>query len=342
MIHLAKRVISQTINDKRSVMMILVAPILILTLVYLLLGDSDYVPTVGIDKDAMPDFFVTAMEELDLNVVGITDIDAKHANNYLKDHQDVDGIVTISQSKGMTITMYEPSTKAAKAVSEIQKAMTSLNPSANVKMSYVYGTQEQSTFNSLGYVFLALFAFFMVFIISGMALVRERSGGTLERLLMTPIKRGEVILGYTVGYGVFAVIQAILIVLYSVYVLQLSSVGNIGWILLTMILLAVTAVSFGATISIFSNSELQVVQMIPFTIIPQVFFSGLIPLDLIPYHLGNLCYIMPIYYGAAAIKGVMVYGDGFLQILGYLFGLVMYAILLYLINTQALKKFRKL
>jgi len=48
--------------------------------------------------------------------------------------------------------------------------------------------------------------------------------------------------------------------------------------------------------------------MIPFTIIPQVFFSGLIPLDLIPYHLGNLSYIMPIYYGAAAIKGVMVYG----------------------------------
>ncbi|WP_226670695.1 ABC transporter permease [Metabacillus litoralis] len=240
------------------------------------------------------------------------------------------------------MTMYEPNSKGTKAASEIQKALVSLNPSAKINMSYVYGTQDQSSFDSLGYVFLALFSFFLVFIISGMALVRERSGGTLERLLMTPIKRGEVILGYTVGYGVFAVIQAVLIVLYSIYVLRLSSVGNIGWVLLAMVLLAVTAVSFGAMISIFASSELQVVQMIPFTIIPQVFFSGLIPLDLIPYHLGNLSYIMPIYYGAAAIKSVMVYGDGFLEIWGYLLGLIVYAVLLYLLNTQALKKFRKL
>lgn len=341
MIHLAKRVIRQTINDKRSIMMILVAPLLILTLVYLLLGNSDYVPTIGIDKNAMPDSLVIALEEQGLNVVDVTNKGSEHPKNYLKDHYDVDAIFNLSQSSGMTITMYEPSTKGAKAASEIQTAMTSLNPSAKVNMSFVYGIQDQSSFDSLGYVFLALFSFFFVFIISAMALVRERSGGTLERLLMTPIKRGEVILGYTVGYGVFAIVQAILIVLYSIFVLQLSSAGNIGWILLVMVLLAMTAVSFGATISIFASSELQVVQMIPFTIIPQVFFSGLIPLDLIPYHLGNLSYIMPIYYGAAAIKGVMVYGDGFFEIWGYLLGLIVYAFLLYLINTQALKKFRK-
>lgn len=342
MIHLAKRVIRQTINDKRSVMMILVAPLLILTLVYFLLGDSDYVPTVGIDKNTIPDSLVTALKEQDLNVINITNNDAKQAKEYLKDHHDVDAIFIISQSSGMNITMYEPNSKGAKAASEIQTAMASLNPSAKVSMSYVYGTRDQSSFDSLGYVFLALFSFFLVFIISGMALVRERSGGTLERLMMTPIKRGEVILGYTLGYGVFAVIQAILIVIYSIFILKLSSVGNIGWVLLAMDLLAVTAVLFGATISIFASSELQVVQMIPFTIIPQVFFSGLIPLDLIPYHLGNLSYIMPIYYGAAAIKGVMVYGDGFFEIWGYLLGLIVYALLLYLLNTQALRKFRKL
>ncbi|KKK39163.1 ABC transporter [Mesobacillus campisalis] len=342
MIHLAKRVIRQTLNDKRSVMMIFVAPLLILTLVYFLLGDSDYVSTVGIEKDAMPGPLVSALEEQDLHVVELTSDDAQQAKEYLKDHQQVDAIISFSQNSGMTITMYEPSTKGSKAVREIQAAMASLNPAAKVNLSYVYGTQDQSMFDSLGYVFLALFSFFLVFIISGMALVRERSGGTLERLLMTPIKRGEVILGYTAGFGVFAVIQAILIVLYSIFVLKLSSVGNIGWVLLTMVLLAVTAVSFGAAISVFASSELQVVQMIPFTIIPQVFFSGLIPLDLIPYHLGNLSYIMPIYYGAAAIKGVMVYGDGFLQIWGYLLGLILYSFLLYLLNTQALKKFRKL
>jgi len=340
--NLAKRVILQTINDKRSVMMILVAPLLILTLVYFLLGDSNYVPKVGIDKNTMPASLVTALNAQDLKVVEVSNDNATHAKQYLKDHHEVDAVFTISERSGMNITLYEPTSKGSKAVAEIQKAMSSLNPTAKMKMSYVYGSQGESTFESLGYVFLGLFSFFLVFIISGMALVRERSGGTLERLLMTPLKRGEVILGYTIGYGVFAIIQAILIVLYSFYVLNLNSIGNIGWILLAMVLLAVTAVSFGAMISVFASSELQVVQMIPFTIIPQVFFSGLIPLDLIPYHLGNLCYIMPIYYGVAAIKGVMVYGDGFLQIWPYLLGLIVYALLLYLLNTQALKKFRRL
>ncbi|WP_079709583.1 ABC transporter permease [Paraliobacillus ryukyuensis] len=342
MIHLAKRVIRQTINDKRSIMMILVAPLLILTLVYFLLGDSNYVPKVGIYQDVIPHSFINALEEQDLQVIDLIKKEDKQAKQYLKDHHEVDAIFTLSKSSGMTITMYEPNSKARDAASRIQKAIASLNPSAKMNMSYVYGSQDQSSFDSLGFVFLALFSFFLVFIISAMALVRERSGGTLERLLMTPIRRGEVILGYTVGYGVFAVIQAVLLVLYAIFVLRLSIVGNIGWVLVAMVLLAVTAVSFGAAISIFASSELQVVQMIPFTIIPQVFFSGLIPIDQIPYHLGKLCYLMPIYYGAAAIKGVMVYGDGFLQIWGHLFGLIVYAFLLYLLNTQALKKFRKL
>ncbi len=95
-----------------------------------------------------------------------------------------------------------------------------------------------------------------------------------------------------------------------------------------------------ATISVFARSELQVVQMIPFTIIPQVFFSGLIPLDLIPYGLGNLSYVMPIFYGATAIKEVMVYGSGFAGIWGYVLGLVVYAGVLYVLNLRALGKYR--
>lgn len=342
MIQLAKRVIRQTLNDKRSVMLILVAPLLILTLVYFLLGDSDYVATVAIERDAVPAPFIDALEQQELELIDITAEQAEQALAYLQQHADVDAVLRFSATSEMDITLYEPSTKAATAMSEIQEAAASLDPSAQGTVSYLYGTQDQSLFDSLGYVFLALFSFFFVFIISAMALVRERSRGTLERLMMTPIRRGEVIAGYTLGYSVFAVIQAIIIVLYAVFVLQLSNEGNIGWVLLTMVLLAVTAVSFGATISIVAGSELQVVQLIPFTIIPQVFFSGLIPLDLIPYHLGNLSYIMPIYYGAAAIKGVMVYGDGFLDIWGHLAGLAIYALVLYIINTLALKKFRRL
>lgn len=341
MMDLAKRVIKQTVNDKRSIMMILVAPLLILTLVYFLLGDSNYKPTVGIEKGSLPEPLVTAMEEQHMHIKKLPSEAFDEPESYLKKHEAVDALFELNDSS-VSITLVESSTKGAKAMTAIQDALANVNPAAKMDISYVYGDADQTLFDSLGYVFLALFSFFLIFIISGMALVRERSGGTLERLLMTPIKRSEVILGYTLGYSVFAVVQAILIVLYAVYVLDLSSAGHIGWIFVTMVLLAIVAVSFGAMISVFARSELQVVQLIPFTIIPQVFFSGLIPLDLIPYHLGNLCYIMPIYYGAAAIKGIMVYGDGFAGIWMYLAGLLGFVLILFLINMQAMKKFRRL
>ncbi|WP_214829711.1 ABC transporter permease [Exiguobacterium algae] len=333
--NLAKRVIFQTLNDKRSVALILIAPLLILTLVYFLLGDSDYVPTVVLDEDAQEQL-VEAFEEETLVVKQAAFDDPK---TYIEDHEDVDAVFEMTPD-GTAITLREPSTKSSKAVREIQDALTTLNPAVEMDTAFVYGEEDQSTFDSFGFVFLSLFSFFFVFILSAMALVKERSGGTLERLLMTPIKRAQVILGYTAGYGVFAIVQSIFIVLYSIYVLGLASIGNMAWVMLTMLLMAGTAVLFGATISVFARSELQVVQMIPFTIIPQVFFSGLIPLDLIPYGLGNLSYVMPIYYGATAIKEVMVYGSGFAGIWIYLLGLIVYAGVLFLLNMRALGKYR--
>jgi len=76
--------------------------------------------------------------------------------------------------------------------------------------------------------------------------------------------------------------------------------------ILIMILLAFTAVSTGTLISIFANNEFQVVQFIPIIIIPQIFFSGLIPIDTLPFHLEILSYIMPVYYGCTALHNVMV------------------------------------
>ncbi|AYC28431.1 ABC transporter permease [Paenisporosarcina cavernae] len=342
MIHLAKRVILQTLNDKRSIMMILFAPLLILTLVYFLLSDSDYIPIVAIDTSTTPAKLVEALQNEALTIESISSDEANSPETYLQQYDQVDAVLTLSSPTEGTISLVEPSTKATQTLQTIQQALSKVSPSANLKRTFLFGNEEQSTFDNLGYVFLALFSFFLVFIISAMALVRERTGGTLERLLMTPIKRLEVILGYIMGYGVFAIIQSVLLVVYAIYVLNLSLAGNIGWVVLTMVLLAVTAVSFGATISVFADSELQVVQMIPFTIIPQVFFSGLIPLDLIPFHLGYLAYTMPIFYGATAIKEVMVYGEGIAGIWGYLVGLLVYTTVLILLNTRVLKKFREL
>ncbi|MDP4120515.1 MAG: ABC transporter permease [Bacillota bacterium] len=345
MLSLAKRVIQQIIGDKRTLALIIFAPLLLLTLLYFLLGNTTYTPTIAIKENALSPAFVSQLKSEDVKIVDISSSN-ENANDYLKNHKDVDAVLEVSKLTGANITMFESSVKSGKAMEVIQTAIqnTAKNiiPIAKVNINYVYGNTNDSTFSSLGFVFLGILSFFFVFIISGMALVRERSSGTLERLLMTPIRRRQVILGYSVGYSVFAVIQAILIVLYCIYVLKIHCEGNALWVILVMVLMAISAVVFGAMISIFSHSEFQVVQFIPIVLVPQIFFSGLIPLDTIPYYLGNLCYITPVYYGCTAIKRVMVEGGGFCDIWMFIVALLAYTFILCVLNTLALKKYRKL
>ena len=337
---LTNRVIWQIIGDKRTIALILFAPILILTLVSLLLGNSSYIPTIAIQENSMPPAIISELKTHNVNIINII-LDDLDAEQYLKDNKNIDAIFSISES-GINITMYESTSKSGQAMKTIQNSMASLNPAAQMQTHFVIGNSDESLFVSMGYIFFGIISFFLIFIISGMALVRERSSGTLERMLMSPIKRVSVIGGYTAGYGLFAVIQSIILVVFSIYVLGIHSEGNVGWVILIMLLLSISAVAFGELISIFANTEFQVVQLIPITIIPQVFFSGLIPLDTIPYHLGKLCYITPVYYGCAAIKEVMVLGHGFSAIFPFMLALSAYIIILSILNALALKKYRKL
>lgn len=243
MFSLARRVIRQVRGDTRTVAMILFAPLIILTLLYFLLGNSEYKPTIAVDQ-TIPARIVSELNKQNATIVSIDSNTDKL--EYIKE-QKADAVFTLNGQKPL-INMLEPNTKSQKALTAIKDALTALNPTADIETNFVYGNTNDSSFNSLGYVFLGVFAFFLVFIISGMALVRERSGGTLERLLMSPIKRYEVVMGYTIGYSVFAVLQAILVSLFAIYVLHLTCSGSPIWVVVSMLLVAISAVSFGATI----------------------------------------------------------------------------------------------
>jgi ABC-2 type transport system permease protein len=338
---LAKRVIRQIAGDKRTVSLIVAAPMFILTLLYLLLGGTDYAPTIALDRNAAAPASVEALAEQDVNIVDISITGDFDPEEYLSENRDVDAVFSFSGT-GTRITLYETGSKSAAALQAARGAAAALNPASGMETDFVIGSAGESTFDSLGYVFLGVIAFFLIFIVSGMALVRERAGGTLERMLMTPVTRRGVVAGYAMGYSLFAAAQAVILVLFSIYVLKAPCQGNVAWVALTMLMLAVSAVYFGQWISIFANTEFQVVQLIPVAIIPQIFFSGLIPLDTIPYHLGNLSYIMPIFYGCSAIREVMRAGGGIDVIWPYLLALLAYIAALNVLNTLALKKYRRL
>ncbi len=333
---LIKRIIKQMWNDKRSLALILVAPLLILALLYLLLGESSYVPVVGVSTD-LPEKVRTALAEQDVQLENV-----ESAAAALEDlsAERLDAFVTLDGG-ALRVTMLEPnSTTGAQISSALAAALASINPSGQIQFEYVYGSADQSVFNSLGYVLLGVLSFFFVFIISGISFVRERSSGTLERLMLTPVKRWEVIAGYTLGFGFFATLQSIFVVLFTRYALGMQYQGSVWLAILTMVLLAFTAVSMGALFSIFANNEFQVMQFIPLVIVPQVFFSGLIAIDTFPYGLGNLAFGMPIYYGCTALKAVMIQGSSLEGIAGSLSVLVGFNLILFGLNTLALRKYR--
>ncbi len=332
------RIVGQMKNDKRSLGLLLIAPLLIISLLFLLLGESDYRPVVALDAD-FPLQIESALEEQDVDMISLGEGEDSDA---MLRSGEIDAVVAMEDS-GISVQMLEAGgTKASKINGALKAAMDTVNPVGHMEIVYLYGDAEASLFDSLSYVFLGIISFFIVFLLSGVSFIRERTTGTLERMMLTPIKRYQVVFGYTIGFGIFAVLQSVIIVLFCLYALGIAFAGSVFLAIFIMILLAFSAVATGTFVSIFANNEFQVVQFIPVIIIPQIFFSGLIPVDTFPFHLGYLSYIMPVYYGSTALNQVIVKGYGSLEIWPYLVALFAFIAVLSLLNTVVLKKYRQI
>lgn len=235
--------------------------------------------------------------------------------------------------------MKEMSKELQELAVQAQKPITIQN--FKIKDSYVYGDANSTFFDKIFPILIGFFVFFFVFLISGIALLRERTSGTLERLLATPVKRSEIVMGYLVGYGLFAILQTFIIVFFSIYVLDLQIVGSLLWVILTNILIALTALTVGIFVSTFASSEFRMVQFIPLIVIPQVFFSGLIPLDTMADWVRDLAYIFPLSYAGNALTNIMIKGQGWENIWLDLAVLVLFIAVFTILNIIGLKRYRK-
>lgn len=214
-------------------------------------------------------------------------------------------------------------------------------PAYTVTSHYLYGNSDSTFFDTFLPVLLGFFVFFFVFLISGISLLNERTTGTLTRLLATPVRRGEIITGYLVGYGIFAVIQTIITVTFALTVFNVHMLGSVWVILLINFLLAMVALSMGIFISTFANSEFQMVQFIPLLIVPQVFFSGIITIATMPDWLQWLAHIFPLYYGGDALMNVATRGFSLGDVSGDLWILVLFAAVFTVLNVIGLKRYRR-
>ncbi|HLA15908.1 MAG TPA: ABC transporter permease [Candidatus Limnocylindrales bacterium] len=188
----------------------------------------------------------------------------------------------------------------------------------------VYLPPDADALDSLAPVFLGYFAYFFVFILTGVSFLRERIGGTLERLLATPVTRGEIVLGYSIAFGLFATLQVLLLTAYVLAGIEVPAIGplpaftigldvvsagSVGLILAIALALAFGAVSLGIFLSTFARTELQVIQFIPIVIVPQGLLGGIFwPIENLPELLQPIARVLPVTYAVEGLRAVMITG----------------------------------
>lgn len=189
----------------------------------------------------------------------------------------------------------------------------------------VYLSPDADQVDVLAPVFLGLFAYFFVFILTGISFLRERVGGTLERLLATPVTRAEIVLGYSIGFTVFATLQVLILTAYILAKIDVPALGPIGAFtiglnvqsagspaiaFLVAFLMAFGAVNLGIFLSTFARTELQIVQFIPIVILPQGLLGGIFwPIDRLPDVLQAIAHVLPVTYAVDALREVMLKGS---------------------------------
>ncbi len=337
------RIVRQFWRDKRSLAMLFAAPLLILTLMSLIFQSNTYQPAVGLINASAP-----VSDLLVQSGAAVTTLPTLEEARTMMRRGELDAALTVGEPHEPPLLLLEGSDPSkTRAVQQlILKAMGQIGPSPSVEMKlqveYMYGSPESTAFEWIGPVLIGVMAFFFVFLLAGISFLRERTGGTLERLLASPLRRWELVIGYTLGFGIFTTLQTGLIAWFSVDILDMRLAGSIGLVLLSAFMLSLTALSLGTFLSAYAANDFQMIQFIPIVIVPQVFFSGLFPIESMAEWLQWLSLIMPLTYGAEALRDVMLKGAGLQDIAPNLTVLAVLTAGLMAATVLALRKHRKL
>jgi ABC-2 type transport system permease protein len=352
---LARRVIRQVLRDRRTVALITFAPLIVLTLGAILFRSKPAAIPLGVVDDdqgitipvggtidlaqritdelvAGDAFTVVAVSReavddslRDGSVQAVVVFPEDFTAQFLKDRQAV---------LDLRLEGSNPTRSMAISAQVTQAAMRTLASLAGpgmgapagaqagepglpvtVQATYLFGGKEFDLMDYVAPVYIALLAMFFVFLLACVAFLRERSQGTMERLAATPATRAEIVLGYMLGLGLFAVIQVAVILFFTVWVLEIHHLGSLALMLLVIVLLAIVGVNMGILASAFARSEFQVIQFIPLVIFPQVLLGGTFwAVPDLPAYLRPLAYLMPLYYANRALRDVMLKGWGLAEI----------------------------
>ncbi|MCI2256794.1 ABC transporter permease [Domibacillus sp. PGB-M46] len=365
----AERVIAQVFKDKRTMAMMFLAPLFVLYLLFTILGSSSdnvTIGTVGLPasfeqivkeetparsyasreaaEEAMKELQITALVYLENETpyILIEGGDVSKNAQALRVIQSALTKQSAEQGQAVNKQLLEQIKQLQAQLGQEVSVPAEVAPMAvrNPQIDFLYGDKDAGLFDQTAPALMGFFIFLFVFIISGVSFLRERSSGTLERTLVTPLKRSSIVWGYFIGFFLFVVIQTLLIQLFMVNVLDVTQSGSYSLLLLVNVLTASVALSLGLLLSSFAKSEFQLIQFIPLAIVPQIFFSGIFDLSDAPTWVEVVNRLMPLTYAAHALQNIMTRGAGIDTIGIDLLMLAGFIAVFVLLNMRVLRKER--
>jgi len=324
------RIIRQFRHDRRTLGLVFVAPIVILSLLYFLMRGGTVRPAMDVvNLDQGPLGGRVAAQLAATGRLDVTSTDLARAR------KDLDGGLVAAylvlpeafsadaaagsispqlRLEGTQPGLTQPVMLAlnqavATGASSLAPRSGPQSPRLAVETTYLHGGRGLDSLDYFGAGFVGMVVFFLVFVITIVSFLRERSQGTLERLMASPITRTELVLGYMSGFALLGILQAIEVVLFTLYVLRVHNEGNVGLILLVTLLMTVVAVNLGILLSMFARTEFQAVQFIPIALVPQIFLSGIIfPIATEPHWLQYVSNVLPLTYAVGGLRDIMLKG----------------------------------
>ncbi len=321
---ISRRLLEQFRRDRRTLALLFVAPIVILSLLGYLLRGGGGRPTVAVvntDQGALGRL-VTA-QLLGSSLVTASEMGLSQAQDRLNRGELAGYVVfpsdfsersfrqaTVAPEVHLEGSQPGPNGTVLQALAQaLAGAAGAGGPRLEPNVTYLHGGANLDTLDYFGAAFIGLVVFFLVFVITSVAFLRERAQGTLERLMASPLRRGEIVLGYMLGFTAVALVQGLVVLLFSLYILRVHNAGNVALIFLLEAVMAIAAVNLGIFLSMFARTEFQAVQFIPVVIVPQVMLSGILfPVSTEPGALQYLSNVLPLTYAVYGLRDVMIKG----------------------------------
>jgi ABC-2 type transport system permease protein len=340
---ISRRIAEMFRRDHRTLALMFLAPLVIMALLGWVLRDAGPTSTsvavvneLGSIGTPVSEGLASALSDGGMNVK-LDIADEATARQALRDGS-IDVVIVLAAGgssnpsaglANLSITIITPGLSPADDADRIGALRDALASSVGqlgptISQETIYG--NGNFFDAFTPALIGFVVFFLVFILTGISFLRERVGGTLERLLATPVRRLEIVVGYSVGFGLFALVQVALVMLFVLGTIHIDAIGplpevNFGlgvpsagspWLaFLITLLLAISAVNLGIFLSTFARTEFQILQFIPLVIVPQGVLSGIFwPVDALPGVLQPIAWLMPMTYGIDGLREVLVKGSG--------------------------------